>query len=216
MLGWIQIESCHKTVKLVRVGHIEIASYAERLYKCNFLAFMFICRSVRYIPGRYVSSHNHTTMDNQRMSWNVLSWVWGKAQRQSDPFVIGVRGAVSFHVCMLMCVCVYLGSLSCPCLAPWPRPSSYIREAWKQVWGHLERPISNQRVCCGGGSGGERWLRNSVGDSWWGVDRWDKVCAGEREELGSFLCLTVQSKGHKAAFIISLAAKCSKIFSYWC
>ncbi len=67
-LGRIQIESCRKTVKLVRIGHIEIPSFPEQLYKCNFLAFMFICRSVGYIPGRYVSSHNHTTMDNQRMS----------------------------------------------------------------------------------------------------------------------------------------------------
>lgn len=141
-LGRIQIESRHKTVKRVRIGHIEIPSFPERLYKCNFLAFMFTCRYVRYIPGRYVSSHNHTTMDNQRMSWNVLSWVWSKAQHQSDPFVL--RGCVFLHLCVF--VCVYLGSLSCPCWVPWPRPSSYIQGAWKQALGHLERPISSQRV----------------------------------------------------------------------
>lgn len=59
-----------KMVRLVRIGHIEKKknSFPERLYKCNFLAFMFTRRFVRYIPSRYVSSHNHTTMENQRMS----------------------------------------------------------------------------------------------------------------------------------------------------
>lgn len=60
--------SLQKALKLVRIGNIETLSFPEGLYKCNFFAFMFTCRSVRYIPSRYVSSHNHTTMDNQRMS----------------------------------------------------------------------------------------------------------------------------------------------------
>lgn len=104
-LRWIQIESRRKTATLVRIGHIEMPWFPERLYKCNFLAFMFICHSVGYIPGRYVSSHNHTTMDNQRMSWNVLSWAWSKAQRQSDPFLLCVPGAVILHI-HVFCVCV--------------------------------------------------------------------------------------------------------------
>lgn len=189
ILGWIQIETRRKMVKLVRTGHIEIPSFPERLYKCNFLAFMFICRSVRYIPERYVSSHNHTTMDNQRMSWNVLSWVWNKARRQSHPFASSVWGPDFLRAFVF--VCVYLGSLFCPCWVPWPRPSSYIREAWKQVWGHLERPISNQRVGCRGGEGvggggvsGSQWLRDRVGDSWTGGQVRQSVCRwGGREGL---------------------------------
>lgn len=108
-LGRIQIESRRKTVTLVRTGHVEIPSFPEQLYKCNFFAFMFTRRSFRYIPGRYVSSHNHTTMDNQRMSWNVLSWVWSKARHQSDPFVL--RG-LCFWVHMCLSVCTSAPSLA--------------------------------------------------------------------------------------------------------
>lgn len=62
---------------------------------------------------------------------------WSKARHQYHPtFFSGVQ----------VCLCVYLGSPSCPCWDPWPRPSSYIQEAWKRALGHLERPISSQSI----------------------------------------------------------------------
>lgn len=105
-LGRIQIGSrCKNGEAGQNWSHIEKPSFPEQLYKCNFFAFVFTCRSVRYIPSRYVSSHNHTTMDNQRMSWNVLSWVWSKARHQSDPFVWkGLQGF--FFLCVHVCLCV--------------------------------------------------------------------------------------------------------------
>lgn len=57
-----------KKVKLGKIGNIEISTFPGQLYKCSRFAFMFVFHPVRYIPGRYVSSHNHTTMDNQKMS----------------------------------------------------------------------------------------------------------------------------------------------------
>lgn len=92
--------------------------------------------------------------------WAEMCWVWYGVKH-------GNRLRVCFPPYMFVCVCcccVYLGSLFCPCWVPWPRPSSYIQEAWKQVWDHLEAPISSQTVCHRG-----RWLRDSEGDSWRGV-----------------------------------------------
>lgn len=85
----------------VRIGHIEIPLFREWLYKCNFLAFMFICRSVRYIPGRYVSSHNHTTMDNQRMRLKCVEL----SMEQSIAPVWAIL-AKCVRGCDLTCVCV--------------------------------------------------------------------------------------------------------------
>lgn len=130
---------------------------------------MFTGLPVWYIPWRYVSTHNHTTMENQRMSWRCVKN--GAKQDISPPGFISLGCR-----CVL---CVYLGSLSCPCWDPWPRPSSYIREAWKRALGHLERPISSQRT-------GYREVLREDGD-WetvWEttgrVDEW-AVCAGEGE-----------------------------------
>lgn len=79
ILAWIQMESRPKTVEQVRISHVEIPTFPEQLYKCNFLAFMLVSHSVRYIPGWYVSRHNHSTMKNQR--WTEMCCVWSKAWR---------------------------------------------------------------------------------------------------------------------------------------
>ena len=188
-LARIQIESRCKTVRLVRIGHIEIPSFPERLYKCNFLAFMFTHRSVGYIPGRYVSSHNHTTMDNQRMSWNVLSWVWSKARHQSDPFVF--EGKCVFYACL--CVCV-------PRLPLLPMLGS-LASAIQLYSGGMETGLRSpgrtnqlsESLLWGEGVGVSR-LRDSLGDSWRGGQERQGVCrwGGGTGEYD------VQGKGHMA------------------
>lgn len=95
ILAWIQMESRPKTVEQVRISHVEIPTFPEQLYKCNFLAFMLVSHSVRYIPGWYVSRHNHSTMKNQR--WTEMCCVWSKAWRSIDL----KRFFVS--VCVWMC-----------------------------------------------------------------------------------------------------------------
>ena len=187
ILVWIQIESCRKMVKLVRTGHKEVPSFPEQLYKCNFLAFMFICRSVRYIPDRYVSSHNHSAMDNQRMSWNVLSWVWSKARHLSDPFVSSVWGPAFLLVCCTcVCVCTSAPSLAHAGFLGLGHPVILGRHGhWSEVTWNDQSAIRESAVG-GGGWGGvvECCLRTaSDWETAWettgGVDRWDRVCASE-------------------------------------
>lgn len=107
----------------------------------QFFAFMLLVALSDTYP-EHMYHHNHTTMHNQRMTWNVSNRVWSKAWRQPDP---RLYDTLTFFI-GCMCVCVYLGSLSCPSWVPWPRPSSYIQEAWKQALGHLEGPISSESV----------------------------------------------------------------------
>lgn len=128
---------------------------------------MFTCRAVWYMPWRYVSTHNHTTMDNRRMSWRCVENGAKQDIGTTRLFFSGVQ----------VRLCVYLGSPSCPCWDPWPRPSSYIREAWKRALGHLEQPISSQSTGYG------EVLREDGGwETVWEttrrVDEWE-VYAGE-------------------------------------
>lgn len=140
---------------------------------------MFTGLPVWYIPWRYVSTHNHTTMENQRMSWRCVKN--GAKQDISPPGFISLGCR-----CVL---CVYLGSLSCPCWDPWPRPSSYIREAWKRALGHLERPISSQRT-------GYREVLREDGDwetAWETTGRVDE-CGRQLGEWTSEQCVQVRGK----------------------
>lgn len=118
-----------KTVKLVRTGHSRSSWInAILLHSCLPVALSDTCPEGMY---------RHTTTP----PWTTGGWV-EDVSRMEQSKTSGPPGF--FFSGVQVRLCVYLGSPSCPCWDPWPRPSSYIREAWKRALGHLEQPISSQ------------------------------------------------------------------------
>lgn len=185
-------------VRLVRIGHIEKPSFPEQMNKCNFLAFMCPRHSVRYIPIRDSMYPHTTTPPLITRGWAEMYWAENGAKRGASPTHLYVRDwDFVFSLCECVFVCVYLGSLSCPCWVPWPRLSSYIREAWKQAWGHLERPISSQTV----GHGEVSW---EIGD-WETV--WETAGEGEgkADSLGTVMTSEAKVTWPHFRFTVKLA-----------
>lgn len=145
---------------------------------------MLTCRPVWYIPSRYVSTHNHTTMDNQRMSWRCVENGAKQDISTTQFFFFFFFSGVQVRLC------VYLGSPSCPCWDPWPRPSSYIREAWKRALGHLEQPISSQSTGYGEVLREDGDWETEVGETTGRVDE----CGRQLGEWMSERCVQVRGK----------------------
>lgn len=120
-----------KTVKLVRTGHSQ-SSWINAI-------LLHLCLPVAPSDTYPEDMYRHTTTP----PWRTRGWAEDVSRMEQSKTSVP-PGFISLGCrCVL---CVYLGSLSCPCWDPWPRPSSYIREAWKRALGHLEGPISSQRT----------------------------------------------------------------------
>lgn len=119
-----------KREKLVRTGRFQSS--------CRNAIPLHLCLPVARSDTYPADMYRHTTTPPWKPEDELkMCREWSKARHRNHP-------AFFFFSGVQVCLCVYLGSLSCPCWDPWPRPSSYIREAWKRALGHLEQPISSQ------------------------------------------------------------------------
>lgn len=137
-----------KTVKLVRTGH-------SRSSWINSLAFVFTCRAVWYMPWRYVSTHNHTTMDNRRMSWRCVEN--GAKQDIGTTRLFFLWGAGAFVCVPRLPLLPMLGSLT----------SAIQLYSGGMETGLRSPGTTNQQseYWLRGGVAGRWWLRDSVGDN---------------------------------------------------